>query len=117
VCEDKNESSIFHKTRFVLWLVERTTSWTFHVFLILGASIALLLLVLQTCKILLAVGTYEKLQYSSRYRIVDLLLSDIPPNRVIGQMSMGNNSAISAIPITKIKIKINLTNTQCKYPA
>jgi hypothetical protein len=32
-------------------------------------------------------------------------------------MSMGNNSAIPAISITKIKIKINLTNTQCKYPA
>jgi hypothetical protein len=117
VCEDKNESSIFHKTRFALCLVEGTTSWTFHLFLILGPSIASLLLALQTCKIWLAVGTYEKLQYFSRYRIIDLPLSDISPNRVIGQMSMGNNSAIPAISITKIKIKIKLTNTQCKYPA
>jgi hypothetical protein len=117
VCEDKNESSIFHKTRLALCLVEGTTSWTFHLFLILGPSIAFLLLVLQTSKIWLAVGTYEKLQYFSRYRIVDLPLSDISPNRVIAQMSMGNNSAIPAIPITKIKIKIKLTNTQCKYPA
>jgi len=41
----------------------------FNCFLFLDPTIALLVLVLQTCKIWLAVGTYEKLQYFSRYRI------------------------------------------------